>query len=135
MTSTIRGWLHRITQSKDYESDSFVDSEWSTIWSRHSSILGPYRASNEEDTSFPQYHTVDVPIRSGDIFGRSLFSLGHGVGLLNVIGDLNRPVEHRYNGAFIGDVGTITEFGGFAYSFNMFLPSFHPLKMLAVHLI
>ncbi|KAF9475520.1 hypothetical protein BDN70DRAFT_883630, partial [Pholiota conissans] len=83
------------------------------------SILGSYRASNQEDTTFPQYRTVDTPIRTGDIFARSLFSLGHGVGL---------PAEHRYNGAFIGDVGTITEFGSFAYSFNMFLPSTHPLN-------
>lgn len=81
-----------------------------------------------QDTSFALYRTVDIPVRSGDIFARSLFSLGHGVGLRNVIGNKGRPKEHFDHGSFIGDVGSIDHSGSFAFCFNIFFPRSHPIN-------
>lgn len=81
-----------------------------------------------KDTSFPLYRTVDIPLRSSEIYARSLLSLGNGVGLQNITGDLARPKEHFDNGAFVGDVGSIGESGSFSYCFNIFFPRAHPIN-------
>jgi hypothetical protein len=80
------------------------------------------------DTSFPLYRTVDIPARTGEIYARSLLSLGHGVGLHNIIGNVARPKTHFYNGAFVGDVGCIDETGSFSFCFNIFLPRTHSIN-------
>jgi hypothetical protein len=91
------------------------------------SIQGPYR-QGMQDTSFALYRTVDIPVRSGDIFARSLFSLGHGVGMHDVIGNKGRPKEHLDHGNFIGDVGFIDQSGSFSFGFNIFFPRSHPIN-------
>jgi hypothetical protein len=145
MTSGIRGVFHRITnRNNDQRAESLAGSEDGQSLSRHStsvlwsyfmtrlmiilgSIEGPYR-EGMKDTSFPLYRTVDTPLRRGEIYARSLLSLGNGVGLQNIVGDLGRPKAHFENGALIGDVGSIDESGSFSYCFNIFFPRNHDIN-------
>ncbi len=71
---------------------------------------------------------LNNPVRNGEIYARSLFSLGHGVALHQVIGNLARPQEHLKSGVLLGDVGSISDLGSFTFAFNIFLPETHPVN-------
>ncbi|KAF9475528.1 hypothetical protein BDN70DRAFT_248559 [Pholiota conissans] len=127
MGSVMRDLLHRITHRNRRE-DSLIGSEDDENLSRHSSIRGPYR-DGIKDNTFPIYHTVNTSMQGGDVYARSFFRLGNGLGLLDKIGNLNRPKMHFDNGSLIGDLGTIDEEGCFNHCCNIFFPANHSVHV------
>ncbi|KAF8972485.1 hypothetical protein BDZ97DRAFT_2070445 [Flammula alnicola] len=124
MTSFLRNFRLGIGRDEDRRSNSLSESDGS--FSRHSSIQGPHREGI--DTSFPVYCTVKTQFRTPGVYARSILSLGNGVGIHHIEGDIARPKFHLNQGACIGDVGYMNENGGFYYCFNVLYPSDHPIQ-------
>ncbi|KAF9473885.1 hypothetical protein BDN70DRAFT_885448 [Pholiota conissans] len=120
MTSVLR-CIRPPAAEFDMRSDSLIASEDS--FSRHS----PYR-EGMTDTSFPVYCTTKSQSRGPGIYARSTLSLGHGLGVYNIVGNVARPKYHIAQGAFVGDVGYSNDGGTFLHCFNIFYPSDHPIQ-------
>ncbi|KAF9477563.1 hypothetical protein BDN70DRAFT_101076 [Pholiota conissans] len=102
---------------------SFVQGSSSDL----ATIVGSYNESFQRPT-FPQYSSVSSSCGVPQIYCRSMLSSGHGFGPSNITGDINRPAEHIYDGANIGDVGYVDEYGAFVYCFNIFQERNDPLQ-------
>ncbi|KAF8179143.1 hypothetical protein BJ912DRAFT_645648 [Pholiota molesta] len=120
----------RQSNNRNNDTNSLLERASSdSSFSRHSSIQGPYRGEQMEDTSFPVYCTVKSQSQIPKIYSRSILSLGRGLGPHFIKGaDERRPELHLRQGACIGDVGYLDENGSFFYCFNIFQPADHPIQ-------
>jgi hypothetical protein len=82
-------------------------------------IIGSYDEGFERPT-FPEYSSVSGSCGVPQIYCRSMLSSGNGFGPSNITGDVSRPFQHFNEGARIGDVGYVDEYGAFVYCFNIF---------------
>ncbi|THV06077.1 hypothetical protein K435DRAFT_44087 [Dendrothele bispora CBS 962.96] len=71
-----------------------------------------------------------IPLNQSDsnLYTRLLLPKGHGYPLWIPETDTNLPVEYRRYGTRIGDVGIVTDDGGFDYLFNICLPANDPVN-------
>ncbi|KAF9533806.1 hypothetical protein CPB83DRAFT_409637 [Crepidotus variabilis] len=77
-----------------------------------------------EEKPYNAGDAASIPHRSDSsssrIYYEQLLSKLRGVPLWLPGPNANLPIDYRLRGAHIGDVGTITEFGGFSFLFNVF---------------
>ena len=66
--------------------------------------------------------------KSCDIYYRQLAVKGRGSPLWIPEANDRLPIEYRRKGVCIGDVGIITDYGGFDFMFNICLPQDHPIN-------
>lgn len=70
----------------------------------------------------------DLPVRlDDDIYYRHMFAEGRGIPMRLPEPSVTLPREYQRRGIAIGDVGILTEFGGFDFMFNICLPADDPI--------
>ncbi|KIM47217.1 hypothetical protein M413DRAFT_23455 [Hebeloma cylindrosporum] len=83
--------------------------------------LGIMQGEHTRRTSLPVQ-------RSCDIYYRQLAVKGRGSPLWIPEPNDRLPIEYRRKGICVGDVGIITDYGGFDFMFNICLPRDHPIN-------
>ncbi|KDR69292.1 hypothetical protein GALMADRAFT_160575 [Galerina marginata CBS 339.88] len=98
-----------------------------SVRSRHSSLDGPYRQAQAENT-FARCNMVTSVAGSEETYSRSLLFSGHGFSFWNIYGNSSRPKKHIEQGVSIGDVGMVDPGGDFVYGFNIFAAPTDPVQ-------
>jgi len=76
-----------------------------------------------------QTRRTSLPVqKSCDIYYRQLAVKGRGSPLWIPEPNDRLPIEYRRKGICVGDVGIITDYGGFDFMFNICLPHDHPIN-------
>ena len=79
--------------------------------------------------AFQMWDLPPLPVRRGcDIYYQHLAAKRRGSPLWLPEPSSTLPTVYRRQGISIGDVGTITKFGGFDFMFNICLPADHPIN-------
>ncbi|KAF8960161.1 hypothetical protein BDZ97DRAFT_1351936 [Flammula alnicola] len=93
------------------------------------SVRTPEQAIRVPDEQRQPWRRPSLPVqKSCDIYYRHLSVKGRGSPLWVPEPNTELPLEYQRRGISIGDVGIITDYGGFDFLFNICLPPGHPIN-------